>query len=366
MIVLVETELWPNLLAEAERRRVPVVIVNGRLAPERVGRYQRLAGLYGPLLRSVRSIGAAGTDEAARFRALGVAEDAVRVVGNLKFDLPAPVESPLDLRARFGLADDRPVVAAGSTADGEDRLVLDAFAAARREVPSLILLLAPRHPERFDAASQEAARRGFVVSRASQGPATESTDVLVLDTIGELASLYSVTSSAFVGGSLVPVGGHNLLEPIAAGVPVLYGPHTDHITEIATALEHSGAGVRVASAEALGRSFANLALNSDERERRVMLGQHFMDANRGALHRAAEFVQIQWLGQVVMGAARALQRLHLLMHLQRAAHDDDRNERQQFLELGKKVETQLPLREDVVENEQIWRTLRNLRELIDH
>jgi 3-deoxy-D-manno-octulosonic-acid transferase len=290
MIVLVETELWPNLLAEAERRRVPVVVVNGRLAPERLGRYRRLSGLYGPLLRGLHAIGAAGSDEAGRFVALGVSDQAVRVIGNLKFDLPASIENAADLRARFGLAPDRPVVAAGSTANGEDRLVLDAFAEARREVPNLLLLLAPRHPERFASAVEEAERRGFTVSLASRGEAVKDTDVLLLDTIGELAVLYALAGSAFVGGSLVPVGGHNLLEPIAAGVPVLYGPHTEHVAEIAAALERSGAGLRVQNAEALGRAFTDLALHPDDCARRVALGRRFLDANRGALQRGADLV----------------------------------------------------------------------------
>ena len=290
MIVLVETELWPNLLAEAERRRVPVVIVNGRLAPERLGRYRRLSALYRPLMRGLYAVGAAGEDEAGRFVALGVTDTAVRVLGNLKFDLPAPSEKPADLRVRFGVPADRPVVAAGSTADGEDRLVLAAFAAARHEVPDLLLLLAPRHPERFDSVAEEAQRLGFAVSRASRGAAPKDTDVLLLDTIGELAALYALAGSAFVGGSLVPVGGHNLLEPIAVGVPVLFGPHTEHFAEIATALETTGAGLRVGNAEALGRSFADLARRPDERARRVALGREFVYANRGALQRATDLV----------------------------------------------------------------------------
>jgi 3-deoxy-D-manno-octulosonic-acid transferase len=290
MIVLVETELWPNLLAEAERRRVPVVVVNGRLAPERLGRYRRLSALYRPLLRGLHTIGAAGSDEAGRFAALGVSDGAIRVIGNLKFDLPAPGEKPADLRARFGVSANRPVVAAGSTASGEDEFVFDAFAAARREVPDLLLLLAPRHPERFASVAEDAERRGFVVSRVSRGAAAPHTDVLLVDTIGELASLYALAGSAFVGGSLVPVGGHNLLEPIAAGVPVLYGPHTEHVADIAAALDQSGAGLRIQDAGALGRSFADLALHPDERARRVALGRRFVDANRGALHRAADLV----------------------------------------------------------------------------
>jgi 3-deoxy-D-manno-octulosonic-acid transferase len=290
MIVLVETELWPNLLSEAERRRIPVVVVNGRLAPERLGRYRRLSGLYGPLLRGLHTVGAAGADDAGRFAALGVSDESIRVLGNLKFDLPVPATKAADLRARFGLPADRPIVAAGSTAEGEDRLVLDAFATARREVPDLLLLLAPRHPERFASAGEEAERRGLVVSRASHGTTANNVDVLLVDTIGELAALYALADAAFVGGSLVPVGGHNLLEPIAAGVSVLFGPHTEHVVEIADALERSGAGLRVANADALGRSFAELAQRPEERARRVALGRQFMDANRGALHRTADLV----------------------------------------------------------------------------
>jgi 3-deoxy-D-manno-octulosonic-acid transferase len=294
MIVLVETELWPNLLTEAERRGLPVVIVNGRLAPERIARYRRLSGLYRPLLRGLDAVGAAGRDEANRFVELGVSKDAVHVLGNLKFDLPEPAEKAADLRVRFGLAANRPIVAAGSTGEGEDRLVLEAFAAARREVPDLLLVLAPRHPERFASVADEAARRGFVVSRLSRGAASKDAEVLLVDTMGQLAALYMVAGSAFVGGSLVPVGGHNLLEPIAAGVPVLFGPHTEHVAEIAAALAQSGAGIRVEDAESLGRSFAELALHAGERARRVALGRAFVDANRGALRRAADLVLEVW------------------------------------------------------------------------
>ena len=294
MIVLVETELWPNLLSEARRRRIPVVIVNGRLAPERLARYRRLSGLYGPLLRGLDAIGAAGPDEARRFVSLGVPERSVEVLGNLKFDLPASLVATADLRVRYGLTADRPVVAAGSTGDGEDRLVLDAFSVARRDVPDLLLLLAPRHPERFATAEAEARRRGFAVSRVSRLPSAGDVDVLLVDSIGQLASLYALAGSAFVGGSLVPVGGHNLLEPLAAGVPVLFGPHTEHVAEISSELARSGAGMRVENAGALGRAWADLAMHPDERARRVALGASFLAANRGALRRAADLVLTVW------------------------------------------------------------------------
>lgn len=290
MLLLVETELWPNLLAEAAKRRIPAVVVNARLAPERFARYRRLSGLYRPLLRTLAVIGAAAQADAERFAALGALDDTIRVIGNLKFDLAPPTATGPALRARFGIAPGRPIVAAGSTGDGEDAPVLEAFAAARREVPDLLLVLAPRHPERFDSANDEAARRGFVVRRVSGGAAGGAMDVLLVDTIGDLAALYALAGSAFVGGSLVRIGGHNLLEPVAAGVPVLFGPHTGHVAEIAAELERAGAGLRVSDAATLGRTWAALAANPGDRARRAARGHEILAANRGAVQRAGDLV----------------------------------------------------------------------------
>ena len=290
MLVLVETELWPNLLAEAARRDVPIVLVNARLAPERLARYRFLSGLYGPLLRGVAAIGVSGPDEVSRFEALGVPSRSIAVVGNIKFDLPPPAVSPAELRRRFGIAEERPIVAAGSTGDGEDALVLDAYEAARRDVPDLFLILAPRHPARFASASSEATRRGLTVKRLSSGGSAGDANVLLVDTVGQLATLYAMAGSAFVGGSLVPVGGHNLLEPLAAGVPVLFGPHTEHVAEIAAALIRAGAGVRVGDASALSEAWTRLARRPEERLRLVSAGSRVLLSHRGALGRATDLV----------------------------------------------------------------------------
>jgi 3-deoxy-D-manno-octulosonic-acid transferase len=290
MLILIETELWPNLLTEAAQRRVPVVVINGRLAPERLARYRFFSGLYGPLLRGLDAIGVAGLDEVARFEAMGVDPASIEVLGNLKFDLPAPTETASELRRRFGIPMERAIVAAGSTGQGEDALVLDAFQAARRDVPNLFLVLAPRHPERFDSAADEVNRRGLRLARVSNVPIAEGADVLLVDSVGQLASLYAMAGSAFVGGSLVPVGGHNLLEPIAAGAPVLFGPHTEHFAEIATSLLRAGAALRVESAPALGRAWARLATSPDECAHLIAAGRGVIGAHRGALHRAVELV----------------------------------------------------------------------------
>jgi 3-deoxy-D-manno-octulosonic-acid transferase len=185
-------------------------------------------------------------------------------------------------------------VAAGSTGDGEDALVLDAFGVARRDVPDLLLVLAPRHPARFDAALRDAVARGLTVARVSSGDKAGAVDVLLVDTVGQLASLYVLASSAFVGGSLVRVGGHNLLEPLAAGSPVLFGPHTDHVAEIAATLLSAGCGERIGDAAALGRAWARLAADPDERSRRVAAGRQVLAVHRGALERTADLLMALW------------------------------------------------------------------------
>jgi 3-deoxy-D-manno-octulosonic-acid transferase len=289
-VVLVETELWPNMLAEAEDRGIPVVVVSARLAPERLTRYRRFDGLYRPLARGLAAVGAGSAEEADRFVALGVPEERVSVTGSLKFEVPAPAVSASELRARHGVPDGRLVLAAGSTGSGEDPLVLDAYDAVRRRHPETLLILAPRHPDRFDTAAGEAGRRRLRVARVTRQESASEADVLIVDTIGQLASLYGLAHAAFVGGTLVPVGGHNLLEPAAADAPVLFGPHTGHVEELARALIDSGAGERVADATALGAAWIRLLEEPNERRRRIVAGRALLEANRGALARSVDLI----------------------------------------------------------------------------
>lgn len=291
-VVLVETEIWPNLLAEAAARSIPSCLVNARLAPERLSRYRLLASLYGPALSHVAAVGAASDAEAARFAALGVQENALVVTGNVKFDLPAPAVDAAPLRARFGLDAERLVVVAGSTAAGEDPLVLRAFVEVRRSHPGLFLVLAPRHPERVPGAMERIAALGLSAHLLSTRDDRRAglADVLLVDTLGELASLYALGAASFVGGSLVPVGGHNLLEPVAAGSPVVYGPHVGHVAEVAAALAACGAGERVADAEALARAIAGMIADPEERARRVRAGREWLALHRGALGRSVDLV----------------------------------------------------------------------------
>lgn len=289
-LVLVETELWPNLLHEAAERGVEAVVVNARLAPERMARYRRLRALYAPLTMTLR-VGAQSAADAARFAEIGVPDGRISVTGNVKYDLPVPATSGAELRARFGLGE-RPVVVAGSTGEGEEALVLDAFLATRKVVPSAYLVLAPRHVARAAEVLREAAARGVTLVRRSsvEEGGAPSGDGLLVDTLGELSGLYAMAGAAFVGGSLVPIGGHNVLEPAAAGVPVLFGPHTQHVAEPARALLSAGAALRVDDSRALGSAFTLLCGDRERARAMGAAGRAVVSRNGGALLRTVELV----------------------------------------------------------------------------
>jgi len=306
-LVLVETELWPNLVTEASDRTVAVAMVNARLAPERMSRYRRLRGLYEPLLRRVAALGAQSAEDAERFAALGVPRDAIVVTGNIKYDLPPPRVSRQSLLERFGLSAERPVIVAGSTGAGEDAPVLDAFVRARQVQPDLFLILAPRHPVRADDVTRETASRGLAHHRLSTGDDRDASaaDVLVVDTVGELAALYGLARVAFVGGSLVPVGGHNVLEPAAAGAPVVFGPHTHHFAEPVEALLRSGGGIRVHDGDELARVWIEMVGDTGRAETVARNAAAVILESRGALERSLDLV----LGLVDGGALRGETRI---------------------------------------------------------
>jgi 3-deoxy-D-manno-octulosonic-acid transferase len=293
MVAIVETELWPNLIHEARGEGVPTVIINGRISPKRVRRYHLLSALYAPLLKTITAIGAQSEDDARRFAELGASPSAIEVTGNIKYDLAVPERNAEELRARHGIPAGIPVLVAGSTGPGEEALVLEAFEAARATEPRLHLILAPRHPERADEVERLIRERRLQVSRLSRGlqDAGTDSDVLLVDTVGQLGELYQLGTAAFVGGSLVPVGGHNVLEPAAVGVPVLFGPHTEHFAEPAAALEDNGGGRRVKNAAELGRAVEELLGNEEERMRMSNSAQLVISRNRGAVDRTVAIIE---------------------------------------------------------------------------
>ena len=290
-LTLIETELWPNLLHESHVCGVPVVVLNGRLSVSRMARYRRLSRLYRPLVERIAVIGAQTEADAARFRELGAAREAVTVTGNVKYDLPRPAKDAEALRQDLGLSARRPVVVAGSTAAGEESLVLDAFQAARSAQGQWLLVLAPRHLSRIEEVLALSLSRGMRTRRYSAARRSlADVDVLLVDTLGDLAALYQLGWVAFVGGSLVSVGGHNLLEPAAVGVPVLFGPHVENVAELAEVLERSGAGKRVHDAAGLGREVRRLLDDETERSEMSRRAVQVLEANRGALERSVSLL----------------------------------------------------------------------------
>jgi 3-deoxy-D-manno-octulosonic-acid transferase len=292
LLAVVETELWPNLLHESRASGLPVLLVNGRLSADRMSRYRRFAGLYRPLLAGLAGIGAQSTEDAERFVELGVSEDAIRVTGNVKYDLPIPEVDREALMSELGIAPQRPVLVAGSTGEDEEAPVLEAFMSARAEHPRLFLVLAPRHPERCDDVERLIRNKGLRHERISrlEGPLEDETDLLLVDTLGQLARLYGAATLAFVGGSLVPIGGHNVLEPAALGIPVLFGPHTQHFAAPAKALSEAGGAWRVEDGNGLARALIELLGDEESRARAARRAHRVVARNQGAMERTLDLL----------------------------------------------------------------------------
>jgi 3-deoxy-D-manno-octulosonic-acid transferase len=286
MAIILETELWPNLYNECGRRRVPLVLASARISPRSATRYRRLSGLFRETLSHGIVIAAQSEADAERFRSIGANPARTHVTGNIKFDfsLPADIRDVgAALRARH--APQRAVWIAGSTHDGEEEILLD-VQARLTTVPRPLLVLVPRHPQRFDDVAALLERRKLRYVRRSRDEACGAdTEVLLVDTLGELLQFYAAADVAFVAGSLAPIGGHNLLEPAALGVATLSGPHNFNAQEIADMLIESGAVEVVRDADAIATALRLLLADPLERERRGAIGRDAVDRNRGALAR---------------------------------------------------------------------------------
>jgi 3-deoxy-D-manno-octulosonic-acid transferase len=293
LVIIMETELWPNLFNECRRRRIPVVLASARLSLQSVARYRRFGGLFRSVLSDNTQVAAQSAEDAERFITIGADRNRTHVIGNLKFDISidaAAVEHGRELRAAYWGA--RPVWIAGSTHAGEEEPVLTAHADLQRDLPGALLLLVPRHPERFQAVADLLTRRGLPFERRSSAAAARpDTQVLLGDTVGELAALYASVDVAFVGGSLVPVGGHNLLEPAALGVPVITGPYQSNGKEIAQLLLQAGAALEVADGAELSAVLKQLFADPERRRRMGSIGRRVVEANRGSVTRLLELVE---------------------------------------------------------------------------
>lgn len=288
LAVIMETELWPNHIDQCARRGIPVALANARLSERSAKGYGRFAGLTAPMLAQMSLFAVQTEAEAERFRQLGARPETVEVTGSIKFDLsidPQLLQRATELRQQWQ-AMERPVWIAASTHEGEDAVVLEAHRQLLTSYPNALLILVPRHPERFNAVFELCQQQGFATVRRSAGePVTASASVLLGDTMGELLFLYALADSAFVGGSLVANGGHNLLEPAALAKPVISGPHLFNFLEIAAMLREAGALQEVDDAEGLAVAVQRLFELPRDAQKMAEAGLKVLKANQGALQR---------------------------------------------------------------------------------
>jgi 3-deoxy-D-manno-octulosonic-acid transferase len=308
-VIVMETEIWPNFLRECRRAQVPVIFVNGRLSERSFGGFTRAlfwsAGALGGFLKRVLADATLflmqSEEDAKRLIALGAPPDRVSVTGNLKYDLAEAGESPLSawLARQFARTDRRPVVIAGSVLANEESAVLRAYAQVEREFPRAVLILAPRKPEQFDNAATIVAsagrkllrRRDLALNGDESAALAEPGNVLLLDSLGELAGLYRLADAVFVGGSLVPGGGHNILEPAAFSKVPVYGPSMENFRKMSGKFLAAGAAIQVRTPEELGAAWAGL-LRDPERAARMGAGaRQLVERNRGATVRVLEQIE---------------------------------------------------------------------------
>lgn len=287
LVIIVETELWPNFLRQCSKLRIPAMIVNGRISDRSYSRYLCLKKFFSPVLENVTTFCMQSSTDADRIRAIGAAADRVTVTRNLKFDIPVRTHTDNELaaiRAGFMLSDNLQIVTAGSTHPGEEEQVLAAFSRLTAENSNVMLILVPRHPERSGEVCEILKKSKIPFKKRSllttNSDCLLAGEVLLVDTIGELMALYAISEVVFVGGSLVPTGGHNLLEPASLGRPVLFGMNMSNFREIAAMTLDYGAGIQVASSEELAAVCSSL-LDDDERRRVMGANGHRLLAEQG-------------------------------------------------------------------------------------
>ncbi len=294
LFVMMETEIWPNLLRECRRQGVKTALVNGRLSQRSYPRYRLVRPFMRRVLADIDRLCVQSDRSARRFIDLGADPARVDVTGSLKFDSLEAAAPTLQIRARdrvlryFRMPPSRPVLLAGSTMKGEEAAVLRAFRRVRAVSPAALLVLAPRHPERFDDVEQQCRDEGFKTVRRTELPidAEPRADIVVVDTIGELATIYQIGTLVFVGGSLVATGGHNILEPAVFGKPIVFGPHMQNFAEIADAFLANGAAVQVRTAHELDEALVSLITDPVRRARLGAAARALVEANRGAKDRS--------------------------------------------------------------------------------
>ncbi|WP_461518314.1 lipid IV(A) 3-deoxy-D-manno-octulosonic acid transferase [Porticoccus sp.] len=299
LLVIMETELWPNLIHCCQEQQIPVVVANARLSANSAKGYRKFAALTSPMLGCINTIAAQHQADGERFLSLGLSAQQLVVTGNIKFDLDIDDElkqRAAELRSQWRGTSGRPVLLAASTHRGEDDIVLDAFARLLEHYPHLLLVLVPRHPERFDEVARLCEARKLQVVRRSGGVVPDCGDqVLLGDTMGELLLFFGACDIAFVGGSLVPVGGHNLIEPAAWQVPVLSGPQLFNFVEASRLLLQADGMAICEDATTIAAKVAELLASPETAARMGAAAKSVADNNRGALERLLAVIERQLL-----------------------------------------------------------------------
>ena len=297
LFVMIETEIWPNLLRECRRRRIKTIMVNGRISYRSFPRYRMIRPFMARVLGDIDRFCVQGEETSRRLVELGADPARIIVTGSLKFDSLESSPTPGRGRERvlrfFRLSPNRPVIIAGSTLKGEEAPVIRAFNRVRTAGGNALLVIAARHPERFDEVERLCRHEGLATVRRSELPidAEPRADAVVLDTIGELAQLYQIATVVFIGGSLVPAGGHNILEPALYGKPIVFGPHMQNFGEIADTFLSNGAAIQVHSDSDLEETMVSLVGDPVRRARVGAAARALVESNRGARDRTLTVIR---------------------------------------------------------------------------
>jgi len=293
ILIVMETELWPNLFHYCHKKNIPVIVVNARMSEKSAKGYRRFSSFTHSTLENVSLVIAQGNKDAERMIALGVDKDKVCVTGNLKFDihLPHSVTEQAQALRRY-LSVNRPVWIAASTHEGEEKIILDAFDKVLQLQPLGLLVIVPRHPGRAAGVRELCTRRNFkVLCKSDNKECDENVKIFILDTLGELPMYYAAADVAFVGGSLTEIGGHNMLEPASLGLPVIMGPHVFNFQEISQLLLDEGAAWKVTNSDELSSRVSSLLADANLRHSIGELGRNIIMKNRGNVEKIMELIR---------------------------------------------------------------------------
>jgi 3-deoxy-D-manno-octulosonic-acid transferase len=299
LAVVMETEIWPNLYHYCGKNNIPLYLINARLSKKSALGYQKIPSLTHPTLANLKQIAAQTDEDAERFIAIGAKPYQVRAVGNIKFDLEIPGQLITEgKQLKTTVFKGRFVWLAASTHKGEEQIFLDTYKALKQHIPELLLLIVPRHPERFtEVVALCEQNHSLVVTRTSKKPCNLDTDIYLADTMGELKMLYAAADVAFIGGSMVPVGGHNILEATAIGVPVLFGPYMANFKDIADKVLVHKAAVQCHDKEAIAQAIQSVYSDIGYRNLLIDNGKTFVKMNRGAVEKLCEMLAGEFDGR---------------------------------------------------------------------